>query len=63
MEFLNLVAVSTDQEEKVLWKAKQTIYLMSSSLVNQQKRQFLLDAAENGDRKESKFLTLREDIK
>lgn len=52
-----------NKKKKYYEKPKQTIYLMSSSLVNQQKRQFLLDAAENGDRKESKFLTLREDIK
>jgi hypothetical protein len=36
---------------------------MSLSLVNQEKRHFLLEAAVIGDRKESNYLTLKEEIK
>lgn len=35
---------------------------MSSFLVNQQKRQFWPEEAVNGDRRESDFLTLRDEI-
>lgn len=54
-------SVNIEQKEKKDRKPKQIIYLMSPSLVNQQKRIF--EGVVKGYRRESNFLTLREEIK